>query len=200
MKALLSSSSFWVVVALVVVVGGCWSYSDKIERDKELARQQAVAKQNSEVAAFAARYRADTTWKHKLTGGDSATSDRIMTVELEKAWLTGRPIVFMAHLEDVATSGDGMYRVTFSQGLWDTVSYDTDLRLSLLADSGTIDAFIKQYPEAKEDLMLDGSIIVAAVVDSIVVEHAKDDSDGVVDIKTGRGRMVGIGFIPKNSY
>ncbi|MFH2053609.1 MAG: hypothetical protein ABIK96_14180 [bacterium] len=161
-------------IALIVVVGSIGfvvkctvnQHQEQLEAERQAA--EVRAQRDAALAAFIAKYDAVDGWEDELSEGRSIL-DGLMTAELQKVWLTAKPIVFKGAINDIEIRDENSYKVhirktplTSSLGL-----IMHELGLSLVANRDFIDQFIEEHPVAVGQYNFITTLYVVAKIDSI---------------------------------
>jgi hypothetical protein len=174
-------------------------YQTKAKRvTEEKAEKERVAafkeKTKTEIEAMVSHFAAIDNWEEKLVEGDSAGEKRVLTMELEKLWLTGKPILFQGFMKDVSSLNHTSYLVLIDhlprKGLG-KLKLGTRLRLSLECPKATIDSFLSQNPRASSR----GAIVsVIARINTIESASLKREDGESEEVKRGRGKCLDIRY------
>ena len=114
------------------------------------------------------------------------------TIDAERLWLSGRPIVFVGKIKDIASSSDGYYQCQIGDG---------DTRLTLLdCPNPSTDKIVEEIRGRKRGLLLktDTVAVVATVEDvSVTYETVDGHEESVI---RGRGRYRDMICLPVLSF
>src|SRR5690606_2190282 len=103
-------------IAIILLVVGYFVNSCVQEERKEtkarLEEEVKEQKVRDAVLGLQKRTGASAAWVDSLEGERHRRRDPVLTVELEKLWLTGNPIIFVGEIADVVRSSDSQYLVT----------------------------------------------------------------------------------------
>jgi len=179
------------LITLVVVGWVSYNVSEKnqIKEEKQAEKLiiETIIKNN--VASLNKEYMASNAWIDSLKDEKDYLFKPILTIELEKAWLSDKKILFHGSLLDIATLDEEHYTVTFESNLWaDYYIFDTELRLSLKAKKKLIDKFMSEYPE----LLSNNGVAVVAHIKKISSSQIVGGENAVIDVKTGHGELLGV--------
>jgi hypothetical protein len=147
------------IFAIVIVLLGAFFVNVLLRNKAEREAERSEAKRIEEatkalVAQLVARTKAIDTWEQALIQGQGFRVT-ILTVELERLWLTDRPILFMGTIQDIATADKENYWITVERGpLSGFVHPIPNLRLALRAPKQEIDSFLKSHPNLFNDFDL----------------------------------------------
>jgi hypothetical protein len=178
----------------VGVLIACWILHTRSERLANEADALRVRQERKvAVKELVSRYHAVGDWETQLSKENRKSA--ILTIELERHWLSDRPVVFLGSIKDIASAEPGFYEVVVEKGSFKAYEFPTDLRLSLRAPKATIDSFLEQHPEllSSADSTTNGIAVVGKVARLSTTEYRSLDGD-VVDVKTGHGDLLGIVF------
>ncbi len=175
--------------SVAVALAACGQSS---EHRKQIQRDRADQETQESVQRLVRATNADDQWSQRLTRDTNGRMSPVLTIELEKVWCTGRPILFVGTLTDVRSHADGTYEVVVQYSIVVTPRYffADDLQLRLEADTNTIDAFLAKRSSAGAENFIDGVAVVAEV--SRVVSESVYASNGWKFRREGRGRLLAI--------
>jgi len=191
----------WICIGIVIIA---WIAQSKIENDrvkeeKRVESQRILNEIKSNVSALKKETGTNLNWVETLSGGEKYRFKPIMSIELEKEWIAGSPILFLGSLNDIETFDQSHYLVTFERSLWGSLDtmFDTELRLSLKAEKEIIDKFMAANPRLLEDYGFNNGVAIAARIDAVESSQIADDEGVVTEIKTGKGVLLGLVFTGK---
>ena len=191
------------IILVIVAMGAYLTFTFYQTKAKEAAQQKvekekAAAfkeKAKSEIATMVSRYAAIDNWEEKLVEGDSGGEKRILTMELEKLWLTGKPILLQGFMGDVSTLNSSTYLVLIDQvprkGLG-KLKLGTKLRLSLECPKTIVDSFLSENPKASSRGAL---VAVIAKINTIESASLKTEGGEIEEIKRGRGKCLDMSYV-----
>ena len=187
----------WVIVWIGIAGYAYQSYVDKEARKeaKRVKNEQNIQVTKLAVAQMVEKTQAANGWEPMLTNGKKYRFDPILTIELERAWLQpDRPILYVGNIKDVSTHDATRYKVNFERNLYGRLSYrfDTEMRLSLIADKARIDALLKSQPRLVKKYYTNNGVAVVARIDTITSSEILGQEGEVIDIKTGHGELIDI--------
>ncbi|HVP90550.1 MAG TPA: hypothetical protein VMS75_04960 [Terriglobales bacterium] len=135
---------------------------------------------------------ADDSWDRDLCQGQPARQTPVLTVELEKAWLTDKPILFVGKIADVRSEGSDDRLIVDRDMFWAAMLsrplLTTGLRISVACPKAVLDAFIAANPDY---LDAGNGIAVVAKIESVESGPTTGAADGVpASAKTGRGKAL----------
>jgi hypothetical protein len=201
----MSNHAKQIIAALIVlgVVGyffrGC--YNQRLEQQvrdaKDAERVAERVRQNeatrNAVTQLAARTGAVTDWEAVLSQAERVRLGTLLSIEVERVWVVGKPILFVGSVKDVSSAGPAAYRVIFEKSMLGTdYHFSTILRLSLTAPKGVIDDLLEKHPDVA-GLLPDGVAVVARV--NSVTGEEKGRGDERADYRIGHGELVDLLFI-----
>lgn len=181
----------WIVV--IILVGGYFVNNYLESKAKEEAKKaeadQIKKATTAAVAQLVKRTNAVDTWEKDLSKGDKFRLEPILTVELERLWLTDRPILFVGAIKDIATKNQETYSMDIERSLFSSFDYmfATELRLALQCPKQRVDLFLKEHPDLFKDDFLKNGVAFIADIDEIETKTVSG-SDGVKEIKVGKGK------------
>lgn len=185
-----------ITISLVVWIAQNKIESDRIKEERRAENQRILSEVKSSVAALQENTGAKSNWTKSLSGGEKYRYKPIMSIELEKEWITESPILFLGSLNDIATLDDNHYQVKFEQSLWSSLNtmFDTELQLSLKADKQLIDKFMSDNPKLLKDYGFNSGVAVAAQIYKIESNQIADNEGLITEVKTGKGVLLGLVF------
>lgn len=189
----------WVII--VLLVGGYFVNSyieNKAKRKAEQEKEQRVEQTlRSSVEKMVSRTNSISEWESSLSKGETYRLSPILTVELEKLWLSGRPILFVGTIKDISTYDKIRYTVLFERNLLSSLNnmFSTELQLSLLVPKKKIDAFLKNHPKLFKGVGFNNGSVVIAKVKSIKTDYYIGNEGVREEIKIGQGELIDILFI-----
>lgn len=187
----------WAVLLVAVVAWGLNS-----RHQNQIKKEQRIVEENqrkNRVIAKISKLKEETestfNWLGVLKGDEEFRLNRVLTIELEKAWIENGPILFHGVLEDIATISDGQYIVKLEEGLWnDHGILFTELRLNLNASVEVVDELIQQHPELLDEYSIANGITVSASISSVKTSTETNEDGESEEIKTGIGELRGVVF------
>lgn len=136
---------------------------------------------------------ATRAWVEGLRSERHIRRDPVLTVELERLWLTSDPILFLGELIDVVSKTDSQYLVTVKRSrLLNRPRFATELQVTLSAPKGVIDDFMKQHGEFSNGSGQRKGVAVAARIYGLRSSSLLDSEDKPVDVRIGEGELLGI--------
>ncbi len=189
-----------VVILIILGFGGYLVYNYYHTKTKEAAQQKAEqqkatafrAKAKTEIGAMVARYEAIDNWEDRLVEGEVSGEKPISSANLEKLWLTGKPILFQGFMKVASTTKPGSYFILVEHVARKgpgKLNVGTRLRLSLECPKTVVDSYLLENPRADSR----GSIVaVVAKINTIESLTVKEDSGETVEIKRGIGRCLDV--------
>ena len=188
-------------VIIVLLIGSYFvnSYFEiKAKRKAEQEEEQRISQTlKSSVEKMVLRTNSVSSWESNLNKGEAYRLSPILTVELEKLWLSGRPILFIGTIKDVSTYDKTRYTVIFERNVLHSLNnmFSTKLQLSLLVPKKKIDIFLKNHPKLFKGLSFNNSNAVIAKVKSIKTDYYIGNENIREEIKIGQGELIDILFI-----
>ena len=186
----ISGFKLFLAISLFVIVAGVIIGIQK-RNEKEARNQQylaAQAKKDAFIRLKAKELDADYTWIKKV---DALTSGgaNLMTFQLEKLWITPKPILFLGEIEDIQREGKG-YNIKIKNSFHEP-SLFFEINLSISCPAGLTEGFVRYMEEHKEEYDFEKPIAIITKISSVVTE--KKLSDGKMsDVKVGIGQCVAL--------
>lgn len=187
------------IVLLVVACVAFYLWNERIEMEKKAEAERITNLQRAEVTAMATKWNAVIDWESKLSNGQQYRLSPVLTVELERLWLTDRPIMFTGVVKDVLTGGNDNYTVIMEKSLIvgsEIFFLGTPLRLELECPPDMFESFLKSHPEVTNGPYLQNGVTVIASIESIQTKTITNPGDGEgneggdEDLKIGRGKCL----------
>jgi hypothetical protein len=184
------------LVGFVLVVGiGYWGYSwwqDRLAaEEKQIAREARQQTLKHSVADMATKANAVTDWAATLAGDKRMRSGPIMTAELQKLWLSDRPVLFIGNVRDVAINNDGAYQVTVEYE-WLGARHmflENEIRVSLGCPESFATQLI-QTVKANKGPRFSADTAVVAIIEKVETSIEKENGGDTVTVLTGVGKCV----------
>jgi hypothetical protein len=186
-----------ILIALVVlaIAAFCVVYLIRNPFKAPAPKQEALnrgARTESVSVELVKKYKALDAWDRELCGNEPARITPILTMELEKLWLTDQPILFVGKIIDIKSEDNANYRLTVDRDLYLAAALgrpvlSTDLRISVLCPKSMIESFVKNNPDFLE---ADNGIGVIAKIDAIEALGKSTDvgaERGSGKVGTGKG-------------
>lgn len=183
-----------IVLLVLVAIVAAFSYqiiqarTEKEERRRqEEARHEAVRQL---VAQAVRRMNAITDWPRTLRQGKPEPF-KVFTADLEKAWVTDRPILFVGDIHDITLANESSYRVSIGESIFDTslIAVDGVIGLRLECKKSLIDKVLKQNPATRSLSDPAQAVAVIAKIERIEAENRRA-SDGEYEAKVGVGKCL----------
>ena len=135
-------------------------------------------------------------WDEKLSEGEKS-GEKILTMELEKLWMTDRPILFVGSMEDVANADDqNAYSIFMDYRGKSWGNFSSRLSLSLRCPKTLFDTFLKEHPSVLSEA---NDVAVIAKINK-VESHVQQTEEGDKAIKVGIGLCLDIIELPVDLF
>jgi hypothetical protein len=138
------------------------------------------------------------TWERDLSV-DTVGFRPILTIELERLWLTNRPILFVGTIKDIATIDQDTYEITLNRALFGSSEYTiivAELQLALQCQKRIINSFLNEHPDLIQNWGIKNKgIAVIADIDELETKTLCGSEDGMKEIKIGKGRCIDILYV-----
>lgn len=189
----------WVVI---VLLGGVYFVNTYIQneakRKAERAEEQKIEQAlKSSIKEMVLRTNATKGWGSRLSKGETYRFAPILTIELEKLWISEKPILFIGTINDISTYDKTKYTILFERNLFTYLKnmFSTKLQLSLIASKKKIDDFLKNNPKLFEGVGFNHGVAIIAKVESIKTNKVAKEEGSPEIIKIGQGELIDILFI-----
>ena len=140
---------------------------------------------------MASKANAITDWATTLADRKRLRNSQVLTAELQKQWLNGRPIFFLGNLKDIAINSDGTYQMDVEYN-WlggQPIFAQNDIRMSLRCPE-LIALPMVLAAKARPSAILHSDTAVVAVIDHIVSTAESDASGEKTTALTGVGKCL----------
>jgi hypothetical protein len=187
-----------ILIGLVVIAAAafCVIYLIRHEFTSPGKKSEAAARRSvTQVVSsdLVQKNSASDTWDQELCQGQPARLTPVLTMELEKVWLTDRPILFVGKIVDIKTEDkdndrliidrDAFWAATLSRPLLKAA-----LRISVLCPKATVDSFVAANPDYLDPA--NGIAVVAKIEAVETAAEAPGGAGGPGPVKIGQGRCV----------
>ena len=193
------SKIIWIIVFFVI---GGYAVSTYLEKEALKERKLVEAKEledtiRSSVKSITNNHDAIDRWETSLSNGESYRSEPILTIELEKLWLQGKPILFIGSIQDIATHNNDHYSVSLRRGKFGSFEnmLTTELRLSLISDKVKVDLLLENHPELFTSFGFNNSVAVVAIVETLKTIYMQGDDGASDEVRIGEGILLDIVYI-----
>lgn len=144
-----------IVLVLIAIAAFCVIYLFRYYTKAPAKKAEAANRGAMTQAAFeklVEKHNAVDSWDQELSRGEPARIAPILTMDLEKVWLTDRPILFIGKIVDIKTEDKADYRLIVERDLYLAAALSrsvlrTPLRVSVLCPKTMIDSFIAANPD-----------------------------------------------------
>lgn len=181
-------------IALLVATMGCGERAE--HRTREASAVAASEARRREALTMAEAHRAVIDWDRALCVEGQYRESPILRLELERLWLTGRPILFLGVLRDVSSKSQDTYAVLVDRTpLLLDIDFTTRLELHLDAPKDLLDALLAGHPNLLSGPGIDAGVAVVAKVSRI--DAASDIGADLesVETRSGVGELLDIRFV-----
>lgn len=184
----------WIIV--IILIGGYFVNNyleDKAKKEAEKTETERIENATKvAIAQLVKKTNAVDNWEKALSKGEQFRVEPILTVELERLWLTDRPILFVGEIKDIATIDQETYRMEIEGSLFSGFEYilGTELRLALKCQRQRIVSFLKEYPNLFKDYGLKNGVAVIADIDEIETKTVSGSEGEKEEIKIGKGKCI----------
>lgn len=186
----------WIIVALLVGAYFLSNHSEnKAKMELKKAKEERIMEaRKAAVVTLVKRNNAVDNWAQDLQKGDSYISGPIQTLDLERLWLKGRPILFLGVIRDIATSDQKNYRVVIDHNYM----LPLKLRLILSCKKQLVDSFLNEHPDLFQDFYLNSGVGIIASIDEIKKEFGSGEN--AEEILIGKGKCIDIAYTGKEWF
>jgi len=185
------------IAIIVIVLVGAYIVNRYFENKAKKEAKRAEAKRIEEtisasVSEMVRRTNAIDTWEKVLTKGERFRLERILTVELERLWLTERLILFIGAIKDVVTADKENYRMEIERSLFSSLEpmFGTELQLTLQCSKQKVDLFLTEHPNLFKDFGVKNGVAVVADIDEIDTKLVSGAEGERKEIRVGKGKCI----------
>jgi hypothetical protein len=150
--------NLWLVTLLLVA--GCSDNSDNSKQSTNDVASANESANNQVETLLASRNSAISNWEKNLPRHGSTSA--VFSIDVEKALVSASPILFTAHLHDVAVGTNGMPYAEFTQR-YNRDKSATDPDFELILNIQLTDEQAQKILNAPQDVLLDEYAIVAKI-------------------------------------
>lgn len=188
--------AIWIIV--IILIGGFFvnKYLENKAKNKAIKEANKAEEKRIEetikasVAEMVTRTNAIETWEKDLSKVKQTRSEPILTVELERLWLTSRPILFVGRIKDIATIDQENYRIEIERNhfrdLVNDYTLNTELQLVLQCPKQKIDSLLKEHPD------FNGIAVIADIKEIETKTTIITEADESIERKVGKGKCIDI--------
>jgi hypothetical protein len=194
------SRTGWIVVGLVVLsIGSCMN-SRYREKQEQRERYAAVEQQTRDaVRALAAKTGADMSWERRLAGDDPLRRAEVLTHELQAAWITGRPIIFIGAVQDVLDLSPtvGTVELHHSGIGRDQIFLASEFGVRVTCTREVIDGIVSM--QRRPEALLDEVAVAATINQVVAAPHLTSDGERAT-LRLGIGTCIGWTHVPAGAF
>jgi hypothetical protein len=143
------------------------------------------------------RTNAIDNWEKDLSKGEQYRFGSILTLELERLWLTDRPILFIGSIKDISTIDQENYRIRIERSFFHKLNYmfKTELQLDLQCSKQRIDSLLREHPNLLKDFGFNNGVAFVADIDKIETTIVSGSEDKKEEIRIGKGKCLDMLYI-----
>jgi hypothetical protein len=192
----IKQASIWIIAILLISTYFVHTYLknrvNTANRKVEKAKMQRIVKTRKiAVTQLVKRTNAVHNWEKKLSKRKHFRLEPILTIELERLWLTDRPILFIGFIKDISTMNQDNYKIKIERSLFYNFKYifSTKLQLVIQCPKYKVDLFLKNHPNLFKDFGSNGVAVVASInkIETTTVSGEKGD---IEEVKIGKGKCI----------
>lgn len=116
---------------------------------------------HNNIKQLVSKTNANDNWIYKISDPDSFRIDDIFSIELEKHWLTDKPILFKGKIINIKSIDTDFYQIVIVREWWDDYG-DVNvprLEIRLKTNKTKIDSFLQQNPNFLNKYIKDVAVI-----------------------------------------
>lgn len=173
--------------AVAVLAVSCSESAKEKARAKRIAEDKALRASMNE---FAKSVNADATWIKSVNELRGKSLNPIYSVDVERLWLIGRPILFVGGLENVESRSDTDYQLSVSE--WGYLFLK--LRLEVTCPKPKVDPILAHIVSDRSNVKSNpGGVALAAKIER--VSSRPSDGEGSMTVLTGHGQCVDLRYV-----
>lgn len=176
-----------VVSFIVYAVNSHRAYKTQIEAKK--TQKERIRKNVTSVVANLTKKHNAFDWVKEIEGRKEFLDlTPVLTVELEKLWLTDRPTLFIGTIKDISTLDQKYYLIKIQGIAPIMVSFGLELKCPMQK----VNSLLKEHPDVTRGIT--SGVAVIAKIDNIktVTVHGHE---GKEDIRIGEGKSLDIVYL-----
>ncbi len=161
------------------------AYKAQIESEKTQKEKNLIAA----VENLKDRHNAFDWAKELSNDRDDRFFKPVLTLELEKLWLTDRPTLFIGSIRDISTLDQNRYVLKLS-GFW---LMRLDYGLELICSKQTIDSLLEKHPDVVGGIN-NGIAVIAKIKNIKSVSVSKNEGE-TENMRIGEGEAIDIIYV-----
>ncbi|MBM4275914.1 MAG: hypothetical protein FJ134_15865 [Deltaproteobacteria bacterium] len=166
------------------------------EAERKVERKMIEESIKKSVEHLVERTNAIDNWEESLKKGEKFRLEPILTIELERIWLTDRPILFIGAIKDIFTADKESYIIQIEKSLFSMGKYAflTEIIFELKYPKEKLDLFLTANPDIFKGIGFKNGIAVAANIKRIekkIVSIGEERHE----ITIGKGDCIDIVYI-----
>ena len=200
-----SGGMFRFLIPILIAAGlGYWAYSswqDHLEskriQQSVKAREQAL---KISIIEMASRVNAATDWTTNLAVTKSFRTSPVLTSELQKQWVTNRPIFFLGNIQDITINPDGTYQIIVGyNGSFERPMFlQNHIQINLRCPESVALPLIQAAKTRSLSAGVRADTAMTAVIDHIVTTSEKDSTGDTTAVLTGVGKCIDAMHFPES--
>lgn len=185
------------LTVLVLLLGAYFVKNSMENKAKNLETERLRNAAKVAVAQLVVRTNAVENWEKYLSKGEQFRLEPILTVELERLWLTDRPILFVGAIKDISSIDQENYKVEIERDWFSSFKdmFMTDLQLSLQCSKQKIDLFLTEHADLFKDDDVKNRVVVIADIDKIESKTASWLETEIGESRIGKGKCIDILYL-----
>jgi hypothetical protein len=191
-----------IALLIIAIVAFCAYYLITHEFTSAAKKGETASRESQTQSVFAElvkKHNAIDSWDKELCQGEAARTTAILTMELEKLWLTDRPILFVGKILDIKTEDKDNYRLIVDRDMfWAAVLsrpfLRTDLQLSVLCPKSLLESFIRMNPDY---LDAENGIALVAKIEAVEPLEGADKDAVRGSGRVGKGKCIDLKCLRK---
>ncbi len=191
-----SRSLFYFLLIALGGFGAKWWWQATLDEEHERAAQEQRRQElKSMVMNMAAKVHADTDWKDNIVKTSVGKPARLLTAEIQKAWVKDQPILFVGALEDVIANRDGTFQLLVTLALLDSLKIENELKISLTCSEAVTTPVIDAAKRSRRRPW-DPDIAITGLVERVDTHLTNEAGGDSVKVIVGSGRCLSAAHLP----
>lgn len=191
-----------VAIAAIMLVGW-FGYSEYEEHLEDKARREEWQQQTNQLRGrlnqLTKMHGANTDWLEILKEGERSAARPVTSIELERAWASGAPILFSGYIDDIRTIDENHYSVEIDGDIFMYATIFTEIKFILKAPKFKLDEFLEKHPKAMPSEYIDNGVAVFAKIDRLGPSRKMTYENEDIPVRIAIGTLLDIVYIGLHS-
>ena len=184
-----------IALLIIAILAFCVYYLITHEFTSPAKKEATANRGGMAQVAFAEllkKHNAVDSWDKDICQGEAARTTPVLTMELEKVWLTDRPILFVGKIRDIKTEDKDNYRLIVDRDIFWAAALSrplvrTGLEIWALCPKSLLESFVRMNPDY---LDAENGIALVVKIDSIEPLEGADKDAGRESGRVGKGKCL----------